>query len=95
MAALQLDNIDIAMIQDSCIVANKDGKAPLRVRNCHTYFIPASAECHGLITIIRNTLPSTTHPTIATSEGTEVLTTKVWIDKKQPYSTTYTVSEVK
>ena len=70
------------MIQDSRIVANNDGKAPLKVPNCHTYFTPASAECHGLITIIRNTLPSTTHPTIATSEGTEVLTTKVWIDKK-------------
>ena len=82
VAALQLDNIDVAMIQDSRIVANNDGKAPLKVPNCHTYFIPASAECYGLITIIRNTLPSTTHPTIATSEGTEVLTTKVWIDKK-------------
>ena len=82
VAALQLDQIDVAMIQDSRIVANKDDKPPLRVPNCHTYFTPASAECHGLITIIRNTLASTTHPTIATSEGTEVLTTKVWIDKK-------------
>ena len=82
VAALQLDHIDIAMIQDSRISAKSDGKPPIRVPNCHTYFIPASEECHGLLTIVRNNLPSKISPPIATSEGTEVLTVKVWIDKK-------------
>ena len=41
IAALQLDDIDIAMIQDSRILAINDGK-PIRILNCHTYFIPVS-----------------------------------------------------
>ena len=83
------------MIQDSRIIARIDGKPPIRVPNCHTYFTPASAECHGLITIVRNNISSKISPTIATTEGTEVLTVNVWIDKKQPYFTICTVSEVK
>ena len=82
VAALQLDHIDIAMIQDSRISSRNDGKPPIRVPNCHTYFIPASAECHGMLTIIRNNIPSKIILPIATSEGTEMLTVKVWIDKK-------------
>ena len=56
IAALQLDQFDVAMIQDSRIVAKKDGIPLIRVPNCHTYFIPASPECHGLLTIIRNNI---------------------------------------
>ena len=82
ISALQLDHIDIAMIQDRRISAKSDGKPPIRVPNCHTYFMPASEKCHGLLTIVRNNLPSKISPPIATSEGTEVLTVKVWIDKK-------------
>ena len=82
IAALQLDHIDIAMIQDSRIVAKKNGIPPIRVPNCHTYFIPASPECHGLLTIIRNNIPSKSPHSPPTSDGTEVLTVKVWIDKK-------------
>ena len=73
---------NVAMIQDSRSVAKKDGIAPIRVPNCHTYFIPASPECHGLLTIIRNNIPSKSSHSPPTSEGTEVLTVKVWIDKK-------------
>ena len=82
VAAIELDHIDVVMIQDSRISANNEGKPPIRVPNCHTYFTPASAECHGLLTIVRNKLPSKIVPPIATSEGTELLTVKVWIDKK-------------
>ena len=89
IAALQLDHIDIAMIQDSRISAKSDGTPPIRVPNCHTYFIPATGECHGLITIVKNTLPSKISLTVATTEGTEVLTVKVWIDNKKNYITQY------
>ena len=51
MAAIQLDQIDVAMVQDSRISDNNDDKPPIRVPNYHTYYIPASAESHGLITI--------------------------------------------
>ena len=83
VAALQLDHIDVVMIQDSRLAARDDGKPPIRVPNCHTYFIPSSAECHGLITIVRNTIPSTSSPILETTEGTEVLTVKVWFNKKE------------
>ena len=82
IAAIQLDHIDVVMLQDSRIPANCDDKPPIRVPNCHTYFIASSAECHGLITIVRNNIPSKAAPTMATSEGTEILTVKVWINKK-------------
>ena len=82
VAAIQLDHIDITMIQDSRLATRDDGKPPIRVPNCHTYFIPTSAECHGLLTIVRNTIPSKPSPLLVTSEGTEVLTVKVWINKK-------------
>ena len=83
IVAIQLDKIYVAMIQDSRNSANNDGKHPIRVSNCHTYFTPATVECRGLITIVNNTLPSKLVPPPATSEGTEVLTVKVWIDKKR------------
>ena len=35
-----------------------------------------------MLTIVRNNIPSKIIPPIATSEGTEMLTVKVWIDKK-------------
>ena len=82
IASIQLDHIDVAMIQDSRITSNNDGKPPIRLPNCHTYFTPASAECHGLLTIVRNTIPSKISPPIVTSEGTEMLTVKVWINKR-------------
>ena len=82
VAAIELDNIDVLMLQDSRISTRNDGKPPIRVPNCHTYSIPASAECHGLITIVRNNIPSMLPPPIATSEGTELLTVKVWINKR-------------
>ena len=36
IAALQLDHIDVALIQDSRISAKNDGKQPIRVPNCYT-----------------------------------------------------------
>ena len=82
MAAIQLDEIDVAMIQDSRISDNNDDKPPIRVPNYQTYYIPASAECHGLITIVKTNMPPKKSPPPATSEGTEVLTVKVWINKQ-------------
>ena len=82
IASVQLDHIDVAMIQGSRITSNNEGKPPIRIPNCHTYFTPASAECHGLLTIVRNTIPSEISPPIVTSEGTEMLTVKVWINKR-------------
>ena len=64
------------MLQDSRISAKNDGKPPIRS-------IQASAECHGLITIVRNDIPYMLPPPIAISEGTELLTVKVWINKRR------------
>ena len=41
IVALQLGHIDATMIQDSRIVAKKDGIPHIRVPNCYIYFKPA------------------------------------------------------
>ena len=81
-AAIQLYQVDVVVVQYSRISVNNYDKPPIRVPNYHTYCIPASAECHDLITIVKTNMPSKKSPPPATSEGTDVLTVKVWIDKQ-------------
>ena len=60
--AILSDNLDIIMIQDSRLKSKDDVLPPIKVPECHTYFKPLSATCHGLLTIVNNRLPSAKHP---------------------------------
>ena len=80
--AILSDNLDVIMIQDSRLKSKDDVHPPIKVPECHTYFKPLSATCHGLLTIVNNRLPSAIHPAPVLGNGTEALSVKVWLQGK-------------
>ena len=84
-AAVIDHDIDILLLQDTRFKPRADGIAPLRVDGYHTYHIPQREEptkCHGLITLVHFRLPSSIMDIVQIGQSTEVLSVKVWINKR-------------
>ena len=56
--AIVQDDIDILMIQDTTYKHRLDDLPNLRIRGYHTYHIPIDGGGHGMVTIIKRTIPS-------------------------------------
>ena len=76
------DDLDIVMIQDTQYRTRNYGMTNIKIHGYHTYHIPAGEDSHGLVTIIKQTIPSEKAPQIDTGEGTESLSIKIWLNNK-------------
>ena len=84
-AAVIEHEIDILLLQDTRFKPRTDGIAPLRVHGYHTYHTPQRKEptkCHGLVTMVHHRLPSDIMDTIEIGQSTEVLSVRIWINKR-------------
>ena len=84
-AAVIDHDIDILLLQDTRFKPMADWIAPLRVDGYHTYHIPLREEptkSHGLITLVHHRLPSAIMGNIDIGQSTEVLSVKIWINKR-------------
>ena len=70
------------MIQDTRLQERPDGRAPVRVPGYYTFHKPKDENCHGLLTIARRQIPAQHVGTARPGVNSEVLTIKIWINKK-------------
>ena len=73
------EGIDIMLIQDTRLKKRQDGRVPIRVPGCHTFYKPLDENCHGLLTIVRKNIPVQLQKTTNPGENTEILTVKIWL----------------
>ena len=80
--AILLDDLDIVMIQDTRYKPRKDGTPHLKIHGYHTYHVPAGSDSHGLVTIVKHTIPSERAPQSVFGSGTESLSIKIRLASK-------------
>ena len=76
------DNLDIVMIQDARYKRRLDYLPNLRIQVYHTYHRTMDEGGHGLVTLIRHTIPSEAAEQVHLGHGTDTLSTRIWINNK-------------
>ena len=76
------DDIDIVMIQDTRYKRRPDDLPNLRIQGYHTYHRTMDEGGHGLVTLIKHTVPSEAADQVHLGDGTETLSTRIWINNK-------------
>ena len=76
------DGIDIVMIQDTRYKRRLDDIPNLRIQWYHTYHRTMDECGHGLVTLIKYTIPSEAAERVHLGDGTETLSTRIWINNK-------------
>ena len=76
------DDIDIVMIQDTRYKRGPDDLPNLRIQGYHTYHRTMDEGGHGLVTLIKHTIPSEATDQVHLRVGTETLSTRIWINNK-------------
>ena len=72
----------IVMIQDTIYKRRLDDLPNLRIHGYHTYHRTMDEEGHGMVTMIKHTIPSEEAEQIQLGDGTETLSTRIWFKNK-------------
>ena len=78
------------MIQDTRYTPGLDDLPNLRIYGYHTYHRTMDEDGHGMVTIIKHTIPSEEAEQIHLRDGTETLSTRIWLNNK-PSSLEYSI----
>ena len=79
-ATIRKKKIDVMMVQDTRLSERGDGRPPLKMKGFHVFHKPRSEDCHGLLTIIRSSIPAKEQVDVQRPGTlTEVLTVKIWL----------------
>ena len=70
------------MIQDTRYKRRPDDLPNLRIQGYHTYHRTMAEGGHGLVTLIKHTIPSEAADQVHLGDGTETLFTRIWINNK-------------
>ena len=76
------DDIDIVMIQDTRYKRRPDDLPNLRIQGYHTYHRTMDEGGHGLVTLVKHTIPSEAADQVDLGDGTETLSNRIWINNK-------------
>ena len=76
------DDIDIVMIQDTRYKRRPDDLPNLRIQGYHTYHRTMDEGGHGLVTLVKHTIPSEAADQVDLGDGTETLSIRIWINNK-------------
>ena len=76
------DDIDIVMIKDTRYKRRPDDLPNLRIQGYHTYHRTMDEGGHGLLTLVKHTIPSEAADQVDLGDGTETLSTRIWINNK-------------
>ena len=76
------DDIDIVMIQDTRYRRRPDDLPNLRIQGYHTYHRTMDEGGHDLVTLVKHTIPSEAADQVDLGDGTETLSTRIWINNK-------------
>ena len=76
------DDIDIVMIQDTRYKRRPDDLPNLRIQGYHTYHRTMDEGGHGLVTLVKHTIPSEAADQVDLGDGTETLSTRIWINNQ-------------
>ena len=76
------DDSDIVMIQDTRYKRRPNDLPNLRIQGYHTYHRTMDEGGHGLVTLIKHTIPSEAADQVHLGEGTETLFTRIWINNE-------------
>ena len=76
------DDLDIVMIQDTRYKRRLDDLPYLRIHGYHTHHKTMDEGGHGMVTMIKNTIPSEEAEQIHLGDGTETLSTRIWLNNK-------------
>ena len=82
--AIVQDDLDIVMIQDTRYKRRLDDLPNLRIHGYHTYHRTMEEGGHGMVTMVKHTIPSEEAEQIHLGDGTETLSTRIWINNKPP-----------
>ena len=80
--AIVQDDLDIVMIQDTRYKRRLDDLPNLRTHGYHTYHRTMEEGGHGMVTMIKHTIPSDEADQIHLVDGTETLSTRMWLNNK-------------
>ena len=80
--AIVQDAIDIVMIQDTRYKRRRDGLPNLWIHGYHTYHRTMDEGGHGMVTLVKHTIPSEEADQIHLGDGTETLSTRIWLNNK-------------
>ena len=80
--AIVQDDIDIVMIQDTRYKRRLDELPNLRIHGYHTYHRTMEEGGHGMVTLIKHPIPSEEADQIHIGDGTETLSTRIWLNNK-------------
>ena len=76
------DDLDIVMIQDTRYQRRMDDLPNLRIYGYHTNNRTMDEGGHGMVTMIKHTIPSEEAEQIYLGDGTETLSTPIWLNNK-------------
>ena len=76
------DDLDIMMIQDTRYKRRLDDLPNLRIHRYHTYHRTMDEGGHGMVKNDKNTIPSEEAEQIHLEDGTETLSTRIWLNNK-------------
>ena len=82
--AIVQDDRDIVMIHDTRYKRRQDDLHNLRIHGYHTYHRTKVEGGHGMVTMIKHTIPSEEAEQIQLGDGTDTLSTRIWLNSKPP-----------
>ena len=74
--------IDVVMIQDTRYKRRLDDLPNLRLHRNHIYHRTMDEGGHGIVTVIKHIIPSEESEQIHLGDGTETLSTRIWLNNK-------------
>ena len=80
--AIVQDDLDIVMIQDTRYKRRLDDLPHLRIHGYHTYHKIMDEGGYGMVTMIKNTIPSEEAEQTHLGDCTETLSTRLWLNNK-------------
>ena len=90
--AIVQDDLDIVMIQDTRYNCRRDELPNLRLHGYHTYLRTIDEGGHGIVTMIKHTIPSEEAEQIHLGDGTDTISTRIWLNNKPLLHNTWTES---
>ena len=80
--AIVQDDLDILMIQDTRYKRRLDDFPNLRIHGYHTFHRTMDEGGHGMVAMIRHPIPLEEAEQIHLGDGTETLSTRIWLKNK-------------
>ena len=80
--AIVQDDLDIVMTQDTIYKRRLYDLLNLMMHGYHTYHRRMDEGGHGIVTMIKHTIPSDAAEQIHLGDGTETLSTRIWFNNK-------------